>query len=87
MLSSPYGKRGVFYEEWTYGGAAWERYEIPADACPRISPAFLEEERATLPERVFRQEYQCTFMDTIQQLFSEELIQSLSNDELEELEV
>ena len=29
MLSTPYGKRGIFYEEWT-GGHGWERYEVPA---------------------------------------------------------
>ena len=45
MLSTPYGKRGVFYEEWT-GGHGWERYEVPASQCPRISEDFLEEERA-----------------------------------------
>jgi hypothetical protein len=41
MLSTPYGKRGVFYEEWT-GGAGWERYEVLASQCPRIPRAFLE---------------------------------------------
>src|SRR5687768_7063805 len=30
MLTTPYGKRGVFYEEWTSGaGHGWERYEVP----------------------------------------------------------
>src|SRR5215211_5428023 len=29
MLSTPHGKRGVFYEEWI-GGHGWERYEVPA---------------------------------------------------------
>ncbi len=43
MLTTPHGKRGVFYEEWT-GGAGWERYEVPAAECPRIPEAFLEEE-------------------------------------------
>src|SRR5215204_4618536 len=38
MLSTPYGKRGVFYEEWTEG-KGWERYEVPAAECPRISEA------------------------------------------------
>jgi hypothetical protein len=28
MLSTPHGKRGIFYEEWT-GGRGWERYEVP----------------------------------------------------------
>jgi hypothetical protein len=56
MLSTPYGKRGVFFEEWT-GGLGWERYEVPASQCPRISGAFLAEERRSLPEWVYRQEY------------------------------
>ena len=37
MLSTPYGKRGIFYEEWT-GGHRWERYEVKAEECPRIRP-------------------------------------------------
>src|SRR5215207_6874777 len=58
MLTTPHGKRGVFYEEWT-GGAGWERYEVPAAECPRISPQFLKEERQALPSWVYRQEYEC----------------------------
>jgi hypothetical protein len=46
LLSTPYGRRGIFYEEWT-GGEEWERYEVPASQCPRISEEFLEE-RASL---------------------------------------
>ncbi|MDQ5829410.1 MAG: hypothetical protein M3324_05970, partial [Actinomycetota bacterium] len=54
MLSTPYGKRGVFYEEWS-SGEGWERYEVPAGRCPRISREFLEEEeRACLPPFIFR---------------------------------
>jgi hypothetical protein len=48
MLTTPHGKRGVFYEEWT-GGAGWDRYEVPAEECPRIPASFLEEEREALP--------------------------------------
>src|SRR5215203_6426377 len=36
MLSTPAGKGGVFFEEWD-GGGGWERYEVPARECPRIS--------------------------------------------------
>ena len=69
MLSTPYGRRGVFYEEWT-GGQGWERYEVPANQCPRISEEFLEEERHSHPRRVFRQEYECSFEETDDQVFS-----------------
>jgi hypothetical protein len=69
MLSTPYGKRGVFYEEWT-DGIGWERYEVPASRCPRIPTTFLEEERRALPARVYRQEYECSFEETDDQVFS-----------------
>ena len=74
MLTTPYGKRGVFYEEWT-GGSGWERYEVPAGECPRISPEFLEEEREALPSWVYRQEYECSFEETEDQVFTTEMIE------------
>jgi hypothetical protein len=73
MLTTPYGKRGVFFEEWT-GGQGWERYEVPANECPRISEEFLEEERAALPSWVFRQEYRCSFEETEDQVFTTDMI-------------
>ena len=81
MLSTPYGKRGVFYEAWT-GAEDWERYEIPARQCPRISAAFLEEERRALPARIFRQEFECSFEEIADQLFSEEDIDAAMSDEV-----
>jgi hypothetical protein len=74
MLTTPYGKRGVFYEEWT-GGRGWERYEVPASECPRISPEFLEEERNALPSWVYRQEYECSFEETEDQVFTTEMVE------------
>ena len=74
MLSTPYGKRGVFYEEWT-GGHGWERYEVPANQCLRISEEFLEEERAVLPSWVYRQEYECSFEETEDQVFTTEMVE------------
>jgi hypothetical protein len=71
MLSTPAGRRGVFFEEWSEGWG-WERYEVPAADCPRIPAAFLDEERRALPHRIFRQEYGCSFEDTDDQVFSHE---------------
>jgi hypothetical protein len=81
MLSTPFGKRGVFYEEWT-GGGAWERYTVTAAECPRISGSFLEEERATLGPWWFAQEYECRFMDTVDQVFATEVIDKAMTDEV-----
>ena len=83
MLTTPYGRRGVFYEEWTSeAGGAWERYEVPASQCPRISEEFLEEERQALPRRVFRQEYECSFEETDDQVFSHADVQAAISSEV-----
>src|SRR3712207_572831 len=74
MLSTPYGKRGVFFEEWTQGHG-WERYEVPASECPRIPADFLEEERQALPSWVYRQEYECSFEETEAQVFTAEMVE------------
>jgi hypothetical protein len=69
-LSSPFGRRGFFYGEWAGGGDVWERYEVPATDCPRISAAFLAEERRSLGDWWYSQEYKCEFRDTVDQVFS-----------------
>jgi hypothetical protein len=79
MLSTPYGKRGIFFDEFTEG-TGWERYEIPASSVPRISEEFLAEERRTLPTRVYQQEYCCEFVETDDQVFSYEDIDSAITD-------
>jgi hypothetical protein len=84
MLSTPYGKRGVFFEEWT-GRGGWERYEVPADKCPRITEEFLEEERASLPPWVYRQEYECSFEETEDQVFTTDLIDRAVTSEVKPL--
>jgi hypothetical protein len=75
VMSTPFGKRGFFFQEWTEG-VNWERVEIHADQCPRIPATFLAEERAALPERWYRQEYECSFEETVDQVFSYEHVQA-----------
>ena len=60
-LSTPYGKRGFFWDAWANGGDDWQRIEIPATRCPRIPPEFLEKEKRALGESWYRQEYCCSF--------------------------
>lgn len=81
MLSTPAGRRGAFYEEWT-SGVGWERYEVPIEDVPRISREFVEEERQALPRRIFRQEYECSFEATEDQVFSLEDVNRAISDEL-----
>ena len=63
----------MFFEEWT-GGFGWERYEVPASQCPRIPEAFLAEERRSLPDWVYRQEYMCSFEETEDAVFTTEMV-------------
>jgi hypothetical protein len=60
-LSTPYGKRGFFYDAWARGGDDWHRIEVPAERVSRIAPEFLAQERRALGESWFRQEYQASF--------------------------
>jgi hypothetical protein len=142
VASTPYGKRGWFYEAWnqtekarsahhagcldretllkingngdhrgsdrenqvgartgihqSYAGAdAWlqahwqlgkegkearppfQAFRVTADQCPRIPKSFLEEERATIGARWYSQEYETEFVDSIDSVFSHDLIHSM----------
>jgi hypothetical protein len=72
-LSTPFGQRGFFHQEWI-DGDRWYKVKVTAEQCPRISPAFLAEERKALGPWWYRQEYACEFVDTINQLFSFETV-------------
>ncbi len=79
LMSTPYGKRGFFYETWEHGGEEWERIRVTAGECPRIKPKFLTEERAAMGERWFRQEYECEFRrETVEGVFDRDMLEGLS---------
>lgn len=72
-LSTPFGQRGWFFDEWGKG-KGWERVRATAADCPRIPPAFLAQERLKMGERWFAQEYFCSFESAVDQVFSPEVI-------------
>jgi len=80
LLSTPFGKRGFFFKEWSES-PAWKKVKITAEQCPRISTDFLEEERVALGEWWYRQEYECEFSENVDAYFSyEEIRDSISAD-------
>ena len=85
LMSTPFGKRGFFWEEWTHGGPLWERVAVPATECARIMASFLEEERLSLGDRWFRQEYLCEFLESDDVLFRREVIERAISDEIKPL--
>ncbi len=86
MASTPHGKRGVFFEEWE-SGEGWERYEIPASEVPRIPADFLEEERRSMPEALYLQEYHCAFTETTDELFTYDMVAGAVSEEVAPLDL
>ncbi|HET6375876.1 MAG TPA: terminase family protein [Methylocella sp.] len=74
LLSTPFGKRGFFHKEWTEG-EGWQRIQVTAWECPRISKDWLEEERRAIGSWWFEQEYECQFKETLDSVFSHADIQ------------
>ncbi len=72
-LSTPWGKRGWWFEAWQ-NDPGWARVHITALDCPRIDPAFLEEERRSLGTWWFEQEYLGIFRDSTDSVFSYETV-------------
>ena len=73
MLSTPFGKRGAFFEAWT-GSDDWHRVRVAADQCPRISKQFLAEELRELGAMRFSEEYGLEFLDPDEAVFPSAII-------------
>jgi hypothetical protein len=83
LMSTPYGKRGHFWDVWSEGGPEWERVKVPATECPRISAAFLAEEQRSLGSWWFSQEYLCEFIDAAASAFTWEMVQAAQRERIE----
>jgi Terminase large subunit, T4likevirus-type, N-terminal len=87
LMSTPYGRRGFFYETWERGGPEWERIRVTAAECPRIKAGFLAEERAAMGERWFRQEYECEFGEIVEGVFDRDTLEGAFSKEFEPLKI
>ena len=82
LMSTPFGKRGFFWDTWAGPDQRWQRIESPAPECKRISPDFLQQERLALGDRWFRQEYLCEFVGDDESLFDRDLIDAALSDSI-----
>lgn len=80
-LSTPAGKRGWWHKAWT-SSENWRRFEVKAEDCPRIPKVFLAEERKSLGDRLFDQEYGCEFSDSLYSVFDYAAIQKALDEDL-----
>ena len=76
LMSTPYGKRGFFYEAWEFGGPGWMRVHVPATECARIQAGFLEEQRRSAGDLWFQQEYMGEFVDNGAGVFGRDLVEA-----------
>lgn len=72
-LTTPFGKRGFFYEEWVDDRSPARKFSVRWDQCPRIPQDFIEDERRALGP-FFPQEYEGQFLDLAGAVFPGALI-------------
>jgi Terminase large subunit, T4likevirus-type, N-terminal len=81
-LSTPFGRRGWLWQQWSEGGDSWYRVTLRSDQCKRISAQFLADERKHLGEWLYKQEYLCEFIDPETSVFSSQLTEAALTDEV-----
>lgn len=85
-LTTPFGKRGWFYEQWVKeSGNNWDKMSVTADDCPRIPKEFLADEKDAMGDEWFQQEYYCKFTDVISGYFDAADIDAMFDDDIEPL--
>ena len=77
LLSTPAGASGEFHRAWS-SGEDWERVQITADQCPRISAEHLAAERIRLGDALYRQEYFGAFVSAPGSVFDAEVLRTCS---------
>jgi len=75
ISSTPRGKEGYFYECSLKDN--FTKFYISAEECPRHDKEFLEEEKKTMSDLEYAQEYKAEFLSNLLQFFPEELIEEL----------
>jgi hypothetical protein len=83
LLSTPAGASCEFHRAWT-SGEDWERVQITADQCPRISAEHLAAERIRLGDALFKQEYFGAFVSAPGSVFDAEVLAHMFGDHTEE---
>jgi len=76
LLSTPFGQRGFFYEEWSALDRPWTRFRLTATDCPAITQEALDEQRRALGEAWFNQEFFCQFNPTSGALLTRAIIEA-----------
>lgn len=82
LLTTPFGRRGHFYDLWQLQSDRWARFMIKSTSCPRITDEFLDGEEEALSRRSYEQEYECKFLESALSVFPYDMIERLVDSEL-----
>ncbi len=72
LLSTPYVKRGYYYE--CFHDESFTAFHTSSEDCPRKDQDFLDQKKKTLTKAQYAQMYLGQFVDEIRQFFPDELI-------------
>jgi hypothetical protein len=84
-LTTPAGKRGWLYKAWMSSDQGWEKHKTTAYDCPRTTKAFLDNERKSMGEVFFGQEYLVEFTANVHAEFTWQEIQDALTEDVEPL--
>ena len=87
MLTTPAGRRGLFYDLWEHGGRDWERVRVPATDSPLWTKAALNEQRELIGDFAFRQEFELAFVSDEGALFPADLITAAIDPDVKPLDL
>lgn len=68
-ISTPWGRRGWWWRACTDEAQGWSVTKVPASECPRITPAFLAQQRASMTPLDYASEYGVEFVEGAGSLF------------------
>ena len=74
LLSTPRGNEGFFYD--CFESDDFHKIHIKSEDCPRITQDFLDQEKKRMTKLEYCQEYEAEFLDSLQQFFPKDLIDS-----------
>src|SRR5215217_8001154 len=83
LLSTPYGRRGIYWRLWENGGDIWKRLRVPYTDVGWVPERVIEEAHNTLLPWEFRQEFLCAFEQNEMAVFDVEDFRASTTDEFD----
>jgi len=83
LLSTPYGRRGIYWRLWENGGDIWKRLRVPYTDVGWVPERVIEEARNSLLDWEFKQEFLCTFEQNQMAVFDVEDFHASTTDEFD----